>query len=47
VDDDLQECAYGACTGRALKDLAKEPLWRTVQDDPETARFPPYDRNAA
>lgn len=47
VDDELQECAYGAWTGRALKDLAKEPLWRTVQDDPETARFPDDDRYAA
>ena len=47
VDADLQECAYGAWTGRALKDLAKEPLWRIVQDDPETARFPDDDRYAA
>jgi probable phosphomutase (TIGR03848 family) len=47
VDEDLQECAYGAWTGRALKDLALEPLWRTVQDDPETARFPDDDRYAA
>ena len=47
VDDDLQECAYGAWTGRALKELAQEPLWRTVQDDPETARFPDDDRYAA
>ena len=38
---------YGAWTGRALKDLAKEPLWRTVQDDPEAARFPDDDRYAA
>ena len=47
VDDDLQECAYGAWTGRALNDLAQEPLWRTVQDDPEAARFPDHDRYAA
>jgi probable phosphomutase (TIGR03848 family) len=40
VDDDLQECAYGAWTGRPLGELAKEPLWATVQDDPETATFP-------
>ncbi|SDO97092.1 Histidine phosphatase superfamily (branch 1) [Pedococcus dokdonensis] len=47
VDDELQECAYGAWTGRALKDLAGEDLWRTVQDDPETARFPDHERYAA
>lgn len=40
VDADLQECAYGAWTGRKLADLAKEPLWTTVQDNPTDARFP-------
>lgn len=47
VDDDLQECAYGAWTGRRLADLAKDPLWSTVQDDPESARFPDDDVYAA
>ena len=47
VDDGLQECAYGAWTGRKLADLAKEPLWATVQDAPERARFPEHDRYAA
>jgi probable phosphomutase (TIGR03848 family) len=47
VDDDLQECAYGAWTGRSISDLAKDPLWATVQDDPESARFPDDDRYAA
>ena len=47
VDDDLQECAYGAWTGRPLGELAKGPLWATVQDDPETAQFPTDDRYAA
>ena len=47
VDDDLQECAYGAWTGRALKDLVTDPLWRVVQDAPESARFPDDDRYAA
>jgi probable phosphomutase (TIGR03848 family) len=47
VDDDLQECAYGAWTGRPLAELGKEPLWATVQDDPEAAEFPPDDRYAA
>jgi probable phosphomutase (TIGR03848 family) len=47
VDDGLQECAYGAWTGRALAELAKEPLWATVQDDPEAAAFPRDDGYAA
>jgi probable phosphomutase (TIGR03848 family) len=47
VDDDLQECGYGAWTGRPLAELAKEPLWATVQDDPGSARFPDDDRYAA
>ena len=47
VDDDLQECGYGAWTGRPLAELAKEPLWSTVQDDPASARFPDDDRYAA
>ncbi|NYG08475.1 putative phosphomutase (TIGR03848 family) [Phycicoccus badiiscoriae] len=47
VDDDLQECAYGAWTGRPLAELAKEPLWATVQDSPESAQFPSDERYAA
>ncbi|MEO5981525.1 MAG: MSMEG_4193 family putative phosphomutase [Pedococcus sp.] len=47
VEDDLQECAYGAWTGRKLAELAKEPLWATVQDDPATARFPHHATHAA
>lgn len=46
-EPDLLECAYGAWTGRPLADLAKEPLWVTVQDDPASARFPDDDRYAA
>ena len=38
--EDLGECRYGAWTGGALKDLASEPLWRIVQDQPSAARFP-------
>ena len=37
---DLAECRYGAWTGAALADLAKDPLWRVVQDHPSAARFP-------
>jgi len=40
VDERLGECHYGAWTGRSIKELAEEPLWRVVQDQPSAARFP-------
>jgi probable phosphomutase (TIGR03848 family) len=40
VDDQLAEVDYGDWTGRALKDLVKEPLWRVVQQHPSAALFP-------
>jgi len=40
VDARLGECRYGDWTGRALKDLAKEPLWKVVQAHPSAATFP-------
>jgi probable phosphomutase (TIGR03848 family) len=36
----LLECDYGTWTGREIKTLAKEPLWRTVQAHPSAAVFP-------
>ncbi len=39
-EEALGECRYGAWTGRPLKDLAQEPLWRTVQGHPSAAAFP-------
>jgi probable phosphomutase (TIGR03848 family) len=36
----LVECDYGSWTGRELKTLAKEPMWRTVQSHPSAAVFP-------
>jgi len=40
TDDRVGECRYGSWTGGSLTELAKEPLWRTVQDQPSSARFP-------
>ena len=40
VDERLGECHYGDWTGKALKDLAKEPMWRVVQNHPSAAVFP-------
>ena len=34
------ECDYGTWQGRSLRDLAKEPLWKTVQTQPSAATFP-------
>jgi probable phosphomutase (TIGR03848 family) len=40
TDKALTECDYGEWQGRALKTLAKEPLWRTVQTQPSAVVFP-------
>jgi probable phosphomutase (TIGR03848 family) len=40
VDDGLIECGYGDWEGRQLKDLAKEDLWKVVQQHPSAAIFP-------
>ncbi len=40
VERGLLECDFGEWTGRALKDLAKEPSWTTVQRYPSGFRFP-------
>ena len=40
VDERIIECGYGDWTGKALKDLAKDPVWKVVQTQPSAARFP-------
>ncbi|MFM8896298.1 MAG: MSMEG_4193 family putative phosphomutase [Actinomycetales bacterium] len=40
VDERFAECRYGDWTGRPLKDLAKEPMWKVVQGHPSAAVFP-------
>ncbi|MAS56577.1 histidine phosphatase family protein [Nocardioides sp.] len=40
VDKAITECDYGTWQGSALRDLAKEPLWKTVQSQPSAATFP-------
>ncbi len=40
IDDRFAEVDYGDWTGRLLKDLGSEPLWRTVQQHPSAAVFP-------
>lgn len=43
VDDRLIECGYGEWTGRTLRDIAKDPLWKVVQSHPSAAVFPGVD----
>ena len=40
TDRGLLECEFGDWTGRALKDLARLPEWKTVQRYPSGFRFP-------
>jgi probable phosphomutase (TIGR03848 family) len=40
VDERLIECGYGDWTGRALKELTRDPLWKLVQMQPSAVRFP-------
>ncbi|MDQ6851796.1 MAG: MSMEG_4193 family putative phosphomutase [Actinomycetota bacterium] len=40
VDERIIECGYGDWTGRPLKELAREPVWKVVQSQPSAARFP-------
>jgi probable phosphoglycerate mutase len=47
VDERLGEVRYGSWTGRELKDLQKEPLWRIVQSHPSAAIFPDGEGLAA
>jgi probable phosphoglycerate mutase len=42
-DKDLAEVSYGDWTGKPLRRLAKDPLWRVVQAHPSAARFPGPD----
>lgn len=43
TDERLGECRYGDWTGRDLKSLGKDPLWRVVQQHPSAAVFPGPD----
>jgi probable phosphomutase (TIGR03848 family) len=47
VDERLTECGYGEWTGKALKALAKDPLWRVVQAHPSAVTFPGGESMAA
>lgn len=40
TDDRLGECHYGDWTGKTLKELTKQPMWKVVQQHPSAAVFP-------
>lgn len=40
VEDRLLEVDYGSWTGRPIKELLGEPLWKVVQQHPSAAVFP-------
>jgi probable phosphomutase (TIGR03848 family) len=40
VDRRIIECDYGDWTGKPIKDLVKDPMWKVVQAQPSAARFP-------
>jgi probable phosphomutase (TIGR03848 family) len=40
MDDDLSEVDYGDWTGRKLRTLSKESLWKKVQEEPSQVTFP-------
>jgi probable phosphomutase (TIGR03848 family) len=47
VDARLAECGYGEWEGQPLKKLAKDPLWKVVQQHPSAAAFPGGEPMAA
>ncbi|HEU5111171.1 MAG TPA: histidine phosphatase family protein [Micromonosporaceae bacterium] len=40
VEERLTECGYGDWEGQPLKKLAKDPLWKVVQQHPSAVTFP-------
>lgn len=40
IDRGLTECDYGEWTGRPMKELVEEELWKAVQAHPAGVRFP-------
>lgn len=47
IEEGITECDYGQWQGRTLGELAKEPLWSVVQNQPSAAAFPGGESLAA
>jgi probable phosphomutase (TIGR03848 family) len=44
LDENLIEMNYGLWSGRKLSSLAKEPLWKLIQQSPSKVKFPDGER---
>ncbi|MGQ0464399.1 MAG: histidine phosphatase family protein [Sporichthyaceae bacterium] len=40
IDKRLGECKYGDWTGKPIRELVKEPLWKAIQAHPSSVTFP-------
>lgn len=40
TEADLSEVDYGQWSGRKLRTLSKDPLWKSIQDSPSSVTFP-------
>jgi len=47
LDENLIEMNYGSWSGRKLSSLAKEPLWKVIQQSPSKVQFPDGERMTA
>lgn len=47
LDPGITECDYGQWQGRPLRELAQEPLWSAVQNQPSAVTFPGGESMAA
>jgi probable phosphomutase (TIGR03848 family) len=47
IDDALIEMNYGSWSGRKLSSLAREKLWKEIQERPSTVAFPDGERMKA
>jgi probable phosphomutase (TIGR03848 family) len=46
TDERIGECRYGDWTGKPIKELAKDPLWKVVQQHPSAVVFPGVEGEA-
>ena len=44
IDDGIIEVNYGSWSGRKLRSLSREPLWKVIQSTPSLVKFPDGER---
>lgn len=47
IDDRLNEVDYGSWSGKKLSNLARQPLWKSIQENPQKVQFPDGERMAS